>query len=233
MDWRRLLGDYAGLGSPASRYRLRTGRLIETHGDGRSDAATLFVVFGRQEYGDLWDDAVVFDIGANIGAFSVYAAQQGACVYSFEPEPANYRLLVRNVPPGVKTFDVALADRVERRRLFVRSSPSHSLYERSGDEESVVVEGISLAAAIERCGLNEIDLLKLDVEGGEFEILYGASEALSAVKEIRMEYHHHVGRADSRWRIEELQAYLARFGYARTLLRPMTSTSGIAWFRRR
>jgi FkbM family methyltransferase len=233
VDWPRFLGDYAGLTSPARRYRLRTGRVIETHGHERSDAATLFVIFGRREYGRLRDKAVVLDVGANIGGFSVYAAQHGAQVYSFEPEPSNYRLLLRNVPPAVKTFEVALTDRVERRRLFVRSSPSHSLYERGAEHGSVVVDCLSLGAAIERCGLPEVDLLKLDVEGGEYEILYGASDALSAVNEIRMEYHHFAGRTAPGWRIEELQAYLAGLGFSNSLLRPTTGTSGIAWFRRR
>ncbi len=232
VDWPRFLGDYAGLTSPACRYTLRSGRMIETHGLDRADAATLFVIFGKQEYGVLPNDAAVLDIGANIGGFSVYAAQQGARVYSFEPESSNYKLLRRNVPQSVETFRLAVTGRTERRRLFVRTSPSHSLYERSPKEGSAIVNCVSLAAAFDRCELDEIDILKLDVEGGEYEILYAASEVLSAVREIRMEYHHFVGDTDPRRRIEELHSYLVGLGFSKTLLRPISPISGIAWFRR-
>jgi FkbM family methyltransferase len=230
-DWPRFLGDYAGLSSPARSYRLRTGRVIETHGADRNDVATLFAVFGRQEYGRLPDNAVVLDVGANIGAFALYAAQQGAQVYSFEPEPSNYRLLLRNVPASVKTFEVAVTSRVERRGLYMRSSPSHSFHERRAAKGSVMVECVSLGTAIAQCELDEVDLLKLDVEGSEFEILYSAPDALSAVNEIRMEYHQFMGDT-APWRIEELRAYLAELGFSNTSWHPSGRSSGIAWFRR-
>jgi FkbM family methyltransferase len=231
-DWPRLLSDYAALTSPARQYALRAGRLIETHGLDRADVATLFVIFGREEYGRIPRDAAVLDLGANIGAFAVFAAQQGARVYSFEPEPSNYRLLFRNVPPSVSTFDVAVTGRKERRRLFLRSSPSHSLYERRADESSLGVECIPLEVAIRRCDLEKVDLLKLDVEGSEYEILYSASDALLAVNEIRMEYHQLPGKCPPNWHIHELRNYLAGLGLAPILFRPLTDTSGIAWFRR-
>ena len=230
-DWPRFLGDYAGLTSPARKYKLRAGRVIETHGLDRNDVATLFVIFGRQEYGRLPHDAVVLDLGANIGAFAVYAAQQGAQVYSFEPEPSNYRLLVRNVPPSVKTFEVAVTGRFERRRLFVRSSPSHSFHDRRAAKGAIMVDCVSLGTAVEQCDVDEVDLLKLDVEGSEFEVLYGAPEALAAVNEIRMEYHLVMGNSEP-WRIDELRTYLASLGFSNTLLRPMSRASGIAWFSR-
>jgi FkbM family methyltransferase len=230
-DWSRLLSDYAGVRSPAPRYELRSGRIVETHAVDRADVATLFVIFGRLDYGRVPDEAVVLDIGANIGAFAVYAAEQGAHVYSFEPEPSNYSLLLRNVPPSVKTFEAAVTGRVERRSLFVRSSPAHSLYDPRSEEDSLMVDCVSLGAAMEGCGLHEVDLLKLDAEGSEYEILYGGAEALSAVKEIRMEYHHLTGTPPD-WRIEGLQVYLGELGFSRTLLRPINEACGTAWFRR-
>ena len=94
-----------------------------------------------------------------------------------------------------------------------------------------MVDCVSLGAAIERCELDEVDLLKLDAEGSEYEILYGGAEALSAVKEIRMEYHHLTGTPPD-WRIEGLQVYLGELGFSRTLLRPINEGCGTAWFRR-
>lgn len=42
-------------------------------------------------------DDVFFDVGANIGIYTILAAQKGATVFAFEPESKNYALLNRNV----------------------------------------------------------------------------------------------------------------------------------------
>ncbi len=59
---------------------------------------------------------VLFDIGANIGLYSLYAAKKGVFVVAFEPESQNYALLNRNVylnraSDNVICLNVALSDR--------------------------------------------------------------------------------------------------------------------------
>src|SRR5207245_7095778 len=57
----------------------------------------------------------VFDVGANIGVFTLLQATQGARVYSFEPNPDSYGRLLRNVTANklndcVRLFPTALGD---------------------------------------------------------------------------------------------------------------------------
>jgi len=230
VDWPRFLADYGGLTSPSREYRLRAGRVFETHALDRADVATLFAVYGREEYGRVEGGSVVVDVGANIGGFSVYAADQGARVYSFEPEPSNYQLLARNVPASVATFELAVTGREEQRRLWLRTTSSHSMHEQRASEGSILVDCVSLGGALERCEVDRVDLLKVDVEGGEFEILYGDADALTAVSEIRLEYHHRAADSDPRHRLDALDDHLEEHGFSRTLLRPTSHNSGIAWY---
>lgn len=66
---------------------------------------------------------VVFDVGANIGVFSLYAAKQGARVYAFEPMPSTFGVLELNVrshrlESAVKARNIGLSDRTETKRMF-------------------------------------------------------------------------------------------------------------------
>src|SRR5262245_3242896 len=95
--WPRFMFNYAlGIvpGAPYSfrnRARLQIGRGV--------DHVPIIEIFLREEYGAVTHDAVVVDVGANIGAYSVYAAMsaRGVKVYAYEPMPAFYRLLQENI----------------------------------------------------------------------------------------------------------------------------------------
>lgn len=61
-------------------------------------------------------DEVLFDIGANVGLYSIYAAKKGIRVVAFEPESQNFALLNKNVyinkcADRVSCFNVALSDK--------------------------------------------------------------------------------------------------------------------------
>jgi len=67
---------------------------------------------------------VLFDIGANIGLYSLYAAKKGVQVISFEPESQNYALLNRNihlnhVSDHVTCLNIALSDRDSFDYLYI------------------------------------------------------------------------------------------------------------------
>ena len=69
---------------------------------------------------------VLFDIGANIGLYSLYAGKRGVRVYSFEPEGQNYAGLAHNCLnnklSNVTPYCMALAEREHFDLLFVTST---------------------------------------------------------------------------------------------------------------
>jgi hypothetical protein len=70
---------------------MRNGYRIHLTGD-EDDIVTLLVVIGRGDYGHVPAGGVIIDVGAHLGAFTLYALMQGAGkVYFYEPDPSLYR----------------------------------------------------------------------------------------------------------------------------------------------
>lgn len=143
---------------------------------------------------------VIIDIGANIGAFSTYAATRNSDVkvYAYEPFPQNVDWLRFNLKNSdlnnVEVFQQAVASVPGMRRLRVDRSSwiCHSLIEsKKEQEEELNVQCLTLNEIMTENKLKKCDLLKLDCEGSEYEILEGASlNTLSKIKRIVCEYHN-------------------------------------------
>jgi FkbM family methyltransferase len=137
---------------------------------------------------------VVVDVGANIGDFTVRAAKLGARVFAFEPEARNVRRMKENLDinglaSSVKILPYALAT-VSGTVMFDVSTSSpggHSISQTAG---SVTVPSMSLADFVQKENLDKIDLLKIDIEGGEYEIFSNCPPAVfEKIEKIVGEYH--------------------------------------------
>jgi len=162
----------------------------------------------------------VIDIGANIGAFAVYAAKQASRgrVLAFEPASDNYELLARNAAlnrlSNLTPVRAAVAGQTGSLTLYRASgSGAHStmaghLSVTTGTES---VEALSLDDVFRRYRIDRCDLLKLNCEGAEFEILYSAPDAvLARIDRIAMEYH---ATESKRQKADALVDYLGRHGF--------------------
>ena len=147
---------------------------------------------GRESYmSDLLEaaaapDAVVADAGAHLGYLTQLAAARGARVYAFEPNPETRGLLERGLARSglarrVTVVPRALADRTEQRRLYVSGGgDTSSLHEHGAEAREVTVScvrGDEFFAPDQR-----LDVLKLDIEGGEIDALTGLRETLERSK---------------------------------------------------
>lgn len=130
---------------------------------------------------------IIFDVGADIGATSLLFANSypHALIYSFEPEPENFELLVKNVKDyeNVKPFNVALGNKTETRKLF-SSDDEYNLggfsFHEAGTNraQSKEVQVVSIRDFIANEPFSKIDLLKVDTEGCEFEIVSALADQL-------------------------------------------------------
>ena len=138
----------------------------------------------------------VFDVGANIGVYTLYAAhrQPTARVVAFEPEYANLHLLRDNLVANglaerVTVYAVALSNRCGLSRLHLQSlAPGSALHteareplERTLAGRPVIWrEGICAITLDEFCKETGIrpDVVKIDVDGSERHVLEGADETL-------------------------------------------------------
>jgi FkbM family methyltransferase len=148
------------------------------------------------------DVQVIFDIGANCGATTVFLARQhpGAQVHSFEPGSGPRRYLERNVArmANVHVHPIGLAAVDREAPLYFGITDSitasaHPREETNGDGSEMV----SLRAAgpwVAEQGIDRIDILKVDVEGCEVEVLTSLEPLLPSVKVLYLEYDSRVAR---------------------------------------
>lgn len=147
---------------------------------------------------------VVVDIGASIGVFSVYARLKTENrVIAYEPCKYPYEVLMKNI--NVNHLDIearrcAVGSEEKLQKLYIAEREGgHSFYgpNISGSfEEYEEVETITLDQLCESHGLNQIDFLKLDCEGAEFDILLSNPSSLERVSKIALEFHDNVSSHD-------------------------------------
>ena len=168
---------------------------------------------------------VLMDIGANVGAYSLVTAkshQQRVRVYAFEPAAPNYFDLCHNIALNgfgdcICPLPIALSDETKI-GVFNYSSlrPGDALHSYGN---SVDFEGKDFVPAFRQQILSyrlddlirEFHLpgpthIKLDVDGSELKVLYGADQTLSQVRSLIMEL------ADGDTETAQIMAYLSAHG---------------------
>jgi FkbM family methyltransferase len=177
----------------------RTGATFKTTA---ANAWPIIEVFrdGQYEAPLNWRDArSVIDVGGHVGAFTVWAAWRApqARVTTFEPEPRNARELRQNVERNGLSYRVdiiqAAAGASDERRSFTVPAFRHaSSFADSDTSDSVAieVECVALERFLSEHAEAQIDVLKLDCEGAEWEILASLSDQVSGrIQHLLMECH--------------------------------------------
>ncbi|MGC9397156.1 MAG: FkbM family methyltransferase [Anaerolineae bacterium] len=163
------------------------------------------------------DGWTIIDIGAGLGDFAVSVAyEHPTCeVYAYEPFPESYRLLEENVAlnaaGNVIAAPIAIGAQSGQMTLFATGAAvQHTTTEASGLAETISVQGLSLDDVFEENALVTCDFLKMDCEGGEFDILFNASETtLGKIRNICLEYHDGV----TAFSHQDLVDYLQQKGF--------------------
>lgn len=152
---------------------------------------------------------VVYDIGANIGYFTVMLASMvgpEGRVYAFEPDPRNIELLEANVKANnllnVRILPFALSDKVGQTRLF-RSGANfgnNSVVEMNVQDcvDEIAVTTTRIDDLVKNYQARPPNVIKMDVEGHEVKILLGGEEVIresrpSIVMELNPEFLHRGG----------------------------------------
>jgi len=223
-NWRELERERAA-GRAPRRAILRGGVSLEAPEDVNL-LSVVREVFFRRYYTprgfEIGERDVVVDIGANIGAFTVYAAlRTRRRVLAVEPHPENLRYLERNLRAnGCESAEVAACALTDRDGpVTLQLSPNgacHQLSDRAfaSTRGSIEVPAQRLETVLEQRGLERIDLLKLDCEGAEGQILGSASpECLARIRRVALEFHDDASPLSH----AELAALLGRSGFATRL----------------
>jgi len=165
-------------------------------------------IFINQDYFFLTDrkDPLIIDCGSNMGLSILYFKQRypKARIVGFEPDRTTFEILEKNVAANglsdVALHNCALADREGEAELFCNpsalGSPVTSLRKERSDLniESKKVITVLLSNYLG----SEVDFLKLDIEGMEMAVIedLAGKGKLSQVREMAIEYHHHIPADD-------------------------------------
>jgi FkbM family methyltransferase len=164
---------------------------------GSSDHRVIWEVFCNAAYQPRgpWWFASVLDCGANCGMFAAWARlRSGSRPFRYvgvEPDPSSFAALreqIARLGPGVtaELHEVAVAVHSGSARFDISgASWAHRLDDRGGLEVRTRTVGEILDAA----GLEQVDLMKLDIEGGERTLLEALPEFGPRVKAIVAELH--------------------------------------------
>jgi FkbM family methyltransferase len=131
-------------------------------------------------------DAVFFDIGANVGLYSLNVAQEipGVKVHAFEPVRESYASLCRNVAKnnfGSKIICNQTAVGSSSGSVFMTSDfhASNYIVDSSSRYNTEAVTCVTLDEYVDRYRIEKIDFIKIDVECFEAEVLSGAMGTLA------------------------------------------------------
>jgi FkbM family methyltransferase len=189
------------------------------------DAMTIAEIFLDDCYGrdlGLPPNPVVMDVGGFIGDFALYAVKRlnARKVIVCEPSPRNWIVLLKNIANN------SYQDRIEPVNKAVTADGGSVMMNIDAPDEfqSMVsahctseqsmsaVPGISLGELLRVYSIESVDLLKIDVEGGEYAILEGTpADVFRRIRNIVFEYHDIEGG----WAmLESVKRRLSQEGYS-------------------
>jgi FkbM family methyltransferase len=175
-------------------------------------------------------NAVLVDVGANIGTHTVYAMRTGhfARAVAFEPEPRNARLLVMNLEAnglGASTVVIPKAAGAQGGRavlhLHPRNKGAHSLDSSPSldGQEAIEVQVVRVDDALKDLGIaaEQVGLVWIDAEGYEPQVLNGLGELLEKRVPIAFEF------APKRYNAQTKQALVDLLGRHYTMMHRLTA----------
>ena len=155
------------------------------------------------------------DIGGNLGFWSRDFCERFDNVIIFEPESSNIECLKENLKmhSNFTLYEVGLGSKEETRKFYtsLTTSGAHSFY-RDQVFENEVKETILPIKRLDDYNLTDVDLIKIDTQGSEYDILLGGEQTLinnNAVLNVEIE-HKNEGHKK---RAKDIIEFLSSVGY--------------------
>lgn len=176
--------------------RLPDGAMVDLQVGHSTDLAVIAEVLYEQQYAapELHAPSLIVDAGSHIGTSVLwFASRYPDCrVVAFEASPRTFARLRHNVRdfPNVEVHNIALGACDGEVVFFEGIAPwASSLRPRDNPRSTTAVPVLTLDSALRLAGANAADLLKLDIEGAEYEVLRACPPRPARVHRIVGELH--------------------------------------------
>jgi FkbM family methyltransferase len=153
----------------------------------------------------LTSDSTVLDVGGYEGQWaSDIFGRYGCKIMIFEPWPAFAQQIESRFShtPAVTVYPFGLGAR-SRTELLYAQGDSTSVYQRSKGAASESLPIRALAEIWRELGLESVDLMKINIEGGEYELLDAliTTGLIARVRDVQIQFHEIVPHAKHRRRL--------------------------------
>jgi FkbM family methyltransferase len=192
-----------------------------------------FIVMTRHEdviiqYFHPKEGDVVIDVGAHIGRYTIIASKRvgpNGKVIAIEADPSNFEMLNRNIQlnrlANVTTLNYAAFSRETRIKLYLPAGDVFTKYntvmsdwvwvkpeDKFVEVNANTLDNLLLQQQQQQIAIRQVNWIKIDVEGAEFEVLKGAHNLLLNSKDIVLLIEVHGSPNDYRLKVEEfLRSY--------------------------
>lgn len=160
---------------------------------------------------DLNENSLVFDIGGYKGEFAGdIFCKYNSSIFVFEPVNSFFQIIqnkfVKN--PKVKVFNFGLAGRYEQLQISMSDNAS-SVFLKTEDSETIQLK--SIVHFIQENNIQFVDLIKINIEGGEYELLESLIEnnLITVFKNIQVQFHDFL-LEDGKERMNKIQESLSK-----------------------
>lgn len=165
---------------------------------------------GIYEFSASSPNPLILDCGANIGLSVIYFKRlhPDSRVIAFEPDPAIFQALVKNVD----SFDLRNVE-LHQAAVWTESGSVPFVQEGgfSGRVQPQSLQTVSVPSIRLRDQLaNPVDFLKVDIEGAEFDVILDCADRLSNVDRMFIEYHSEASKPQ---RLDELLSVIRQAGF--------------------
>lgn len=163
----------------------------------------------RLQYKDLNHGSTVFDLGGYKGQWSSDIFARYCCdIYCFEPVRTFATALEEKFSknPRIHIYPFGLAEQTKE-AIISDSADGSSMFTGNGQENIQLVQALSF---FQENNIKEIDLIKINIEGGEYDLLDHLIEsgAITMINNLQIQFHNFFPEAEQRMRA--IQANLSR-----------------------
>ena len=147
----------------------------------------------------------MLDVGAWCGTWSNTISKYANLIHAFEPDQIHYDCLIKNIKDNVIAHHCAVGS--EKQQVSLKTEQ-----ENFTQGKRVVPDGDILMTTIDSFAIEDIDLIKIDVEGYEMEVLKGANDALTQCTYVMIELNNNSKKYGSS--NDQITKYLKQKGFS-------------------
>lgn len=170
--------------------------------------------------------SMVFDVGANVGDWTSRFLQfnNDATVYCFEPVAKTFdKLKSRNFADNVILNNCGLGSKIEQVPIYIFDEDDglNSIFQRKGLEKHGIrtpdkkqlIQIETIDDYVIKNGIENIDLMKLDVEGYEYQVFLGMKKTLSQAKVKAIQFEYGGCNIDAKVLLKDLFEFFEQYSY--------------------